>query len=181
MLSTAALKPRLNAADFRQALGQRPVARSMHFSVHYAEPSLANRFHRAPNRPLAVDLSTACAEGDTTAVDECIVSEDIRGPLVWRLGLVLPKKMARRSVTRSLIKHQARELWRLHAPALHEAGWLSPGRPACNWVLRLKAPWDKRVYLSAASAPLRQAVREELLALLAALTAPGVSRKEARP
>ena len=86
---------------------------------------------------------------------------------VWRLGLVLPKRMARRSVTRSLIKHQARQLWREHAAALEQAGWLDAERPAGNWVLRLKAPWPVKEFPSAASEPLKQAVRAELQAMLA--------------
>lgn len=81
--------------------------------------------------------------------------------------MVLPKRMARRSVTRSLIKHQARQLWREHAAALEAAGWLSAERPAGNWVLRLKAPWPVQDFPSAASEPLKQAVRAELQALLA--------------
>lgn len=151
-LSPLALKPRLASADFQQALGTRPVARSAHFTVHFAVPSL--------DRPR--QLSTGPAPEQVEPVDEVRTHHR-----VWRLGLVIPKKMARRSVTRSLIKHQARELWRLHAPALEQAGWLHDRCPVGNWVLRLKAPWPKQDWPSAASAPLKQAVRQEILSLLA--------------
>lgn len=151
-LSPLALKPRLASADFQQALGTRPVARSAHFTVHFAIPSLVR-----PGK-----LSTGPAPEQVEPVDEVRTHHR-----VWRLGLVIPKKMARRSVTRSLIKHQARELFRLHAPALEQAGWLSDQRPVCNWVLRLKAPWPKQDWPSAASEPLKQAVRAEILAVLA--------------
>lgn len=164
-LRPSALRPRLKAADFQQALGNRPVARSAHFTVHFAAPAV-NVVPRAPRtRHAEAELSTGARPEVVEPVDVC--AEGVwPGALVWRLGLVLPKKMARRSVTRSLIKHQARELWRLHAPALLQAGWLTPAQPAGNWVLRLKAPWPKQDYPSAASEPLKLAVQAELQAML---------------
>ncbi len=139
------------------------MARSAHFTVHFAVPSLERKLK---GKAVATQLST----GEVPSVAEP-VEEWRHGPenphLVWRLGLVLPKRMARRSVTRSLIKHQARELWRLSAPALLAAGWISPGQPVGNWVLRLKAPWPKQDFPSAASDTLKQLVRAELLAMLA--------------
>jgi ribonuclease P protein component len=154
--SPLALKPRLVSADFQQALGTRPVARSAHFSVHFAVPSLERP------APVLAKLSTGQQLEEAEPVDE--VRTHLR---VWRLGLVIPKKMARRSVTRSLIKHQARELWRLNAPLLEQAGWLHDSRPVGNWVLRLKAPWPKADFPSAASETLKQAVRAEIIDLLA--------------
>lgn len=163
-LSPLALRPRLCSADFQQALGTRPVARSAHFSVHFAEPSLARRAPRTKgDMVLEADLST----GPTPEVVEPVDEVRTHHHRVWRLGLVLPKRMAKRSVTRSLIKHQARQLWREHAVALEQAGWLSAERPAGNWVLRLKAPWPIKDYPSAASEPLKLAVRAELQAMLA--------------
>lgn len=162
-LSPLALRPRLCSADFKQALGTRPVARSAHFSVHFAEPSLARRGPAARKAMvLEPDLSTGEAPEGVEPVDEVRTHHR-----VWRLGLVLPKRMARRSVTRSLIKQQARQLWREHAAALEQAGWLSAERPVGNWVLRLKAPWPVKDYPSAASEPLKLAVRAELQAMLA--------------
>lgn len=79
-----------------------------------------------------------------------------------RLGLILPKKLARRSVTRSLIKHQARDLWRQHLALPHG-----------DWVLRLKAPWPRDQFPSAASEPLKLAVRAELSHMLARLCRAG--------
>lgn len=78
----------------------------------------------------------------------------------WRLGLVLPKKQARRSVTRSLMRHQAREAFRRHAPRVQAAGRHGP--EVDGWVLRLRAPFDRQAYPSAASAALSLAVRQEL-------------------
>jgi ribonuclease P protein component len=68
----------------------------------------------------------------------------------------VPKRHARRSVTRSLLKRQMR------AVVQHEADRLPPGL----WVLRLKAPFDKQQFPSAASEPLRALARDELVTLL---------------
>jgi ribonuclease P protein component len=72
------------------------------------------------------------------------------------LGLVVPKKHARRSVTRNLIKRQMRAVMASAGPAL----------PAGLWVLRLKAPFDRQLFTSPASVPLLQAARNELQLLL---------------
>lgn len=78
-------------------------------------------------------------------------------PLEGRwLGTVVPKRHARRAVTRNLLKRQMR------AVVQHEAARLPPGL----WVLRLKAPFDKQQFPSAASAPLRASARGELAMLL---------------
>jgi ribonuclease P protein component len=155
------------------------VARSAHFSVHFAVPSL-ERKGRGAAAPGAVsaDLSTGQAIEVVEPVDDFRAQAADQSPLVWRLGLVVPKKMARRSVTRSLIKHQTRELWRLHAPALQQAGWVSVRQPVGNWVVRLKAPWPKAEFPSAASEPLKQLVRAELLAMLGHLTKPRFDRAD---
>lgn len=84
-------------------------------------------------------------------------------PLTGRwLGLVVPKRHARRSVTRNLLKRQMRALMQQHAQAL------APGL----WVLRLKAPFDRQQFVSAASQALRHAAHDELDLLLQRASAP---------
>lgn len=90
------------------------------------------------------------------------------GLKAWRLGLVLPKKQARRSVTRSLIRHQAREALRRHAPAVRADGRY--GDEVDGWVVRLRAPFDRQQFPSAASAALQTLVRQELDELWSRLT-----------
>ena len=83
-------------------------------------------------------------------------------PLGWWLGLVVPKRHARRAVTRNLLKRQMRSRM---ADAVAQApmpAQLPPGL----WVLRLKSPFDKARFASAASAALRDAARSELTLLL---------------
>jgi ribonuclease P protein component len=72
------------------------------------------------------------------------------------LGLVVPKKHAKRAVTRNLIRRAMRA-------ALDQAGG---SLPAGLWVLRLKAPFDRRLFQSPASVALLQAARDELQRLL---------------
>ncbi len=88
-----------------------------------------------------------------TPVDETIA----RRPVDGRLGLVLPKRLAKRAVTRTLMKGQARAICRQFAVHL----------PAGDWVLRLRAPFDVKQFPSAASLALKQVVRQELLGLFA--------------
>lgn len=74
------------------------------------------------------------------------------------VGFVIPKRNARRAVTRVAIRRQMRA-----AVARHGAG-LAAG----EWALRLRVPWDPKQFRSATSAGLVEAVRAELDALLGA-------------
>jgi len=74
---------------------------------------------------------------------------------LW-LGAVVPKRHARRAVTRTLLKRQIRSVVDARAAAL--LGGL--------WVVRLRAPFDKTRFPSAASEALSQSAREELEGLL---------------
>ncbi len=76
---------------------------------------------------------------------------------VW-LGAVVPKRHAKRSVTRTLLKRQIR------AVAEHRCESL----PGGLWVVRLRAPFDRGQFVSAASDVLRVAARAELEQLFAA-------------
>ncbi len=73
------------------------------------------------------------------------------------LATLVPKRHAKRAVTRNLIRRQMREALRSDA-----------GMPSGSRVLiRLRAPFDGRHYPAAASQALRAAVRQELSTLLA--------------
>lgn len=80
------------------------------------------------------------------------VDDSALPPAGWWVGAVVPKRHARRSVTRSLLKRQIRS----HLAAHHER--LAPGL----WVVRLRAPFDRAEFPSAASAALRSAAGSEL-------------------
>ena len=77
------------------------------------------------------------------------------------LGAVVPKRHARRAVTRSLIKRQ------IYAAAERHRAEL----PSGLWVVRLRAPIDRKLYPSAASTALKTGTRSELEALFTAVAA----------
>lgn len=74
------------------------------------------------------------------------------GPEGRWLGSVVPKRHARRSVTRTLLKRQIRAAMERHADAL----------PPGLWVVRLRSPFAREQFASAASDALRAAARAEL-------------------
>jgi len=134
------------AERFQAVLGTRPCSRSAHFMLHYR----------------AVDkLSTAPAAGMDPSVDESEAAAS--GPLSAppaagiHLGLVVPKRHAKRAVTRNLVRREAR------AQMTRSVDLLPPG----DWVLRLRAPFDRNTFSSAASAALLSVVREEMSRLIA--------------
>ena len=73
------------------------------------------------------------------------------------VGCVVPKRHARRAVTRNLLRRQIREAFGRHRARL------APG----HWVVRLRAAFDREAFVSADSPGLRRAVAGELDALLA--------------
>lgn len=163
--------PSLKSADFQRALGTRPVARTAHFSLHVlfrTEPVAPGPQADAldATSPAEAELSTGAAEGASLIVDDSAAPNAPR----WRLGLVLPKKQARRSVTRSLMRHQAREAFCRHAPRVRAAG--RHGAEVDGWVVRLRAPFDRKAFPSAASEALSAAVRQELDELWSRLGGP---------
>lgn len=73
---------------------------------------------------------------------------------VW-LGALVPKRWARRAVTRNAIRRQIYRIASDFEPQL---------APAAH-VVRLRAAFDRKVYVSASSDALKGAVRDELRAL----------------
>ena len=76
-------------------------------------------------------------------------------PGIW-VGCVVPKRHARRAVTRTLLKRQIRAAVLRHAPAL----------AAGLWLVRLRQGFPVATYASAASAALAAAARGELDTML---------------
>ena len=161
--------PSLKAADLQRALGSRPVSRTAHFVLHTLPLLAAGSDAAAPTAThLPSELSTMLAAAEVTLVDDRVDVASDAGLKAWRLGLVLPKKQARRSVTRSLIRHQAKEALRRHAPAVLATGRYGP--EVDGWVVRLRAPFDRKQFPSAASTALQAVVRQELDELWLRLT-----------
>lgn len=146
------MRPLVKSADFERTLAAPTRARSPHFAVHHLHGapgvSVPPRTHK-----LSTELSTGRGPGDDSPVDDPGAPAPVEG--VW-WGAVVPKRHARRAVTRSLLKRQIRAaMGRL------------PALPAGLWVVRLRAPFPREQFPSAASEPLRRAARDELDTLLA--------------
>jgi ribonuclease P protein component len=72
------------------------------------------------------------------------------------IGAVIPKRWARRAVTRNTIKRQVYAVSQTQLPGL----------PSGHYVVRLRSEFSRKEFPSATSEPLKQLVRSELLALL---------------
>ena len=68
----------------------------------------------------------------------------------------MPKRWAKRAVTRNAIK---RQIYNVSAD-------FSPQQKEAAFVVRLRRDFSRKVFLSASSAQLKQAVRSELLQLM---------------
>lgn len=163
--------PSLKAADFQRALGSRPVSRTAHFVLHALPHVVQGPLVDDPSAThLPLELSTSAVAATQVLVDDLVTIEPGPGVSAWRLGLVLPKKQARRSVTRSLIRHQIREALRRYAPIVRAQGRF--GDEVDGWVVRLKAPFDRQQFPSAASKALQLLVRQEMDELWSRLAKP---------
>jgi ribonuclease P protein component len=137
----------VQSVDFERVLAAPTRARSAHFAVHFLAARPAVKV--AAVRHAAHKLSTGEAPIQGAAVD------DLSEGACW-LGTVVPKRHAKRSVTRNLLKRQIRRV--VHAQV---------GLPSGLWVIRLRSPFDRKLFPSAASDALRAVAGNELLAVMA--------------
>ena len=139
----------LEKADFERLLGTRHRVRSAHFSVHHLLATPTRRLW-TPSTAAAQKLST-----DPALLVHGLV-DDI--PQAQWLGCLVPKRHARRAVTRNLLKRQVRAAFKRHAQGL----------PPGLWLVRLKEGWPVADFPSARSSALAATARSELDQLLAA-------------
>lgn len=133
----------VHKADFEQLLGARSWGRSTHFAVHHL-PMAPQRPLRPLKKPGTPELSTGPAPACPQLVDDL--------PTDWWLGCVVPKRHARRAVTRNLLKRQVRACFER----------LQSGLPQGLWLVRLRQPFALAQFPSARSAALQLAARAEL-------------------
>ena len=146
------------SADFERVLGLRSRAATAHFAVHHlaARPSPPPA---ALKRLSASKLSTIESNKSTLPVEDS--SAKAPAPADSWVGAVVPKRHARRAVTRSLIKRQ------IYAAAERHRDRMAPGL----WIVRLRSPFDRGEFPSAASRALLRRARDELDHLLGAAVA----------
>lgn len=116
--------------QFQATMAGETVARTAHFALHRL-----------------VLGARECAPASECPGAQALFS----GPDVW-LGAMVPKRWARRAVTRNAIKRQIYGV----------AAALEPTLPPAAHVVRLRATFDRKQFVSASSDPLKQAVRAEL-------------------
>lgn len=133
----------VHSVDFERLRAAPAWTRSEHFAVHHV-PSCPQGRPRPARQAGADELSTGSVDKPAPAVDDL-------PPMHW-LGTVLPKRLARRAVTRNLLRRQIRAAMDRHQARL----------PTGLWVVRLRAPFARGEFVSAASELLRQAARLEL-------------------
>jgi ribonuclease P protein component len=124
------------SAEFEQVLRVAPRARSRHFVLHHWSPDAGGS-----------GLSTGQAPVDKAPVDDL--------PSMPCLGAVLPKRHARRAVTRNAVRRLIREA----------AGRADPPLVRGLWVVRLRTAIDRSSFVSARSDTLVAALRDELAGL----------------
>ncbi|MBP6599062.1 MAG: ribonuclease P protein component [Giesbergeria sp.] len=125
-------------AQFQAAMASGTVARTAHFALHRLVLDTKPAAHLSLAKPL-FDAPTPTS-----------------APVVW-LGAMAPKRWARRAVTRNAIKRQIYTV----------AAALEPQLLAAAHVVRLRAAFDRKLFVSATSDALKAAVRDELLQLFA--------------
>jgi ribonuclease P protein component len=124
--------------QFQAVMSGAPVAKTPHFALHRAALDTA---------PGNVPLFPAAD--------------------AW-VGVLLPKRWARRAVTRNAIRRQIYELARAQADRL----------PRAAWVVRLRSEFSRKQFVSASSDLLKRAVRAELELLLGRVLTPVATRPE---
>ncbi len=143
----------VRSVDFERVLRCPPRARTAHFALHHLQgrPTL-------PARPASKrdssDLSTGEDPLCELPVDDSCPKASPAAAQRW-LGLVIPKRHARRSVTRTLLKRQIRAAAGRNELSLAEG----------LWVVRLRTAFDRQAFPSAASTALAAAARDELAVL----------------
>ncbi|MFC5608521.1 ribonuclease P protein component [Variovorax soli] len=123
-------------AQFQAVLAGSTVARTPHFALHRC----------------ALEAPARAGDKPPAALFE---------PAATWLGAMVPKRWARRAVTRNAIKRQIYNVSASFDAAL----------PRAAYVVRLRAGFDRKAFPSASSAALKSAVRAELQQLFERLGA----------
>ncbi len=124
-------------AQFQAVLAGVTLARTAHFALH-----------------------CLVVAGLPDIEDRQSVPDLFPGQAVW-VGAMVPKRWARRAVTRNTIKRQIYNVSTQFEPRL----------AACGHLVRLRSAFDRAHFVSATSSALKESVRSELLQLFERATA----------
>lgn len=120
------------------------IARTAHFALH--------RLVLAAEAPGITAAPSEPGDQPSKVASQALFAFEA----TW-LGAMVPKRWARRAVTRNAIKRQI-----FAVAALHEAQL-----PVAAHVVRLRSTFDRKQFISPSSDVLKQAVRAELMQLFA--------------
>jgi ribonuclease P protein component len=137
-------------AQFQAVLAQRVIAKSEHFALHRHSLEGSATAAGQPAMPQALSAPSAA------------VARPLFSPLGLWLGAMVPKRWAKRSVTRHAIKRQIYDVADAMLPTHDQAAYL----------VRLRTGFSRQHFLSSSSEQLKQAVRAELQGLMARVSPP---------
>jgi len=141
--------------QFQAALAGKLGVRTTHFALHSCE--LAQIYP---------------AQMPDSASGDALIESSVAAASAGALGAMVPKRWAKRAVTRNAIKRQIYSVSAQFAPQLRPRGH----------VVRLRAGFDRKEFISASSDLLKAAVRAELLDLFARASAhPQLGTGRAQP
>ena len=148
-----------HSVDFERVLARPAVVANRHFALHRLDGEPWSRF-KTRSDPSRTTLSTVDDPFGTVSVDKVSRTglPTLASGFIW-LGIVVPKRYARRAVTRTMLKRQIR------CGVARQTDCLPNGM----WVFRLRAPFDRPSYVAAAPELLREAVRREVDQLMETL------------
>lgn len=140
-------------AQFQAVLAGATVARSEHFALHrklLIVQTPASAPQTGPSLGAAGFVAPVLGAEESSGLHDMF-----RGADLW-LGAMVPKRWAKRAVTRNTIK---RQIYSVSAD-------FSPVQQPAAFVVRLRKDFSRKEYLSASSERLKHDVRTELLALM---------------
>ena len=133
--------------QYQAVLSGGVVSRTEHFALH------SNGLHA--QAPRAWQAASGVKTGEDSNLPALFPVQS-----VW-IGAMVPKRWARRAVTRNTIK---RQIYTVSAVFLHNY-------PQAAFVIRLRKEFSRKEFLSATSSHLKDAVRAEVTALMQAVSA----------
>lgn len=142
--------------QFQAVMSAGTIARTPHFALH-----------RMVLMPDVNEVAAACRTGPGSQDPQALFGVGAVREQAW-LGAMVPKRWARRSVTRHAVKRQIHAVAGEHEAALRRAAH----------VVRLRSGFDRKQFVSATSEALKRAVRVELQQLFAA-AARRIAREQA--
>lgn len=155
-----------NRAQFEAVLSSAVVAKTENFALHRRSTTVGASTQKQSANQVAASQSMSGDPATKPAVQNQAVRHnktssdraELFDTAAASLGAMVPKRWARKAVTRNLVKRQ------IYAVAREQL----PKQPPHAYVVRLRQPFALEKFQSGSSGALKQAVRTQLLTLLKA-------------